>query len=164
MIRALICCCEVNGAYHRIGCSHCLAFSCASSFHAHMLLSANISTTTRSCGSHTRCLLQKSKPRLFEFCCNYTGAFACPCYHETDEHRAWSLLALPLHYGMHVAHCFTCATTVRLCKARDTPLADTQQRNARGHVISASGCCSAVAECRMLRPLSGLRIVRCCRH
>lgn len=25
----------------------------------HMLLSANISTTTRSYGSHTRCLLQK---------------------------------------------------------------------------------------------------------
>ena len=53
---------------------------------------------------------------------------------------------------MHVAHCFTCATTVRLCKAGGTPLADTLQRNARGHMISASGCCSAVAECRMLRP------------
>ena len=148
----MICCCgsEVNGAFHRIGCSHCLASSCASSFHAHAAEHQHLdnhpqlrqphavpaakanhvcSSSAAITQAHSRALVMMKQMN--------TGHAAC-----------WRFLCIM----ECTSHCFTCATTVRLCKAGGTPLADTQQRNARGRVISASGCCSTVTECHMLCP------------
>ena len=120
----MICCCgsEVNGAFHRIGCSHCLASSCASSFHAH-------AAERQHLDNHPQLRQPHAVPAAkANHVCSSSAAI-------TQAHSRALVIMKQMNTG-HAAcwrflcimectwHCFTCATTVRLCKARDTPLAD----------------------------------------